>query len=109
MCLVDANGVHENEGGSDLRNREKISTASRIRVRFRDAAYPRETSSRSPLVLAPVFLYYLLILPHHTDGGHSSAELLVCLGVEPVTLRDLDVSEGRDGRAARIPRPCNLQ
>ena len=40
-----------------------------------------------------LFLYYLLILPHYTDGGHSSAELLVCLVVEPVTLRDLNVSE----------------
>jgi hypothetical protein len=108
MCLVDANGVHENEGVSELRNREKNSTASRIRVSFRDAAYARKTSSRSPLVLPPVFLYYLLILPHYTDGGHSSAELLVRLWVKPVTLRDLNVSERRNSGPARIPCPRNL-
>lgn len=34
------------------------------------------------------------VLPHNADGSHRSAELLMRFGIEPVTLRDLNVTDG---------------
>jgi len=49
------------------------------------------------------------VLPHNADGSHRSAELLMRFDIEPVTLRNLKVTDGRNGRAARIPCPRDLQ
>ena len=48
------------------------------------------------------------VLPHNADGSHRSAELLMRFEIEPVTLRNFDVTDGRNGRAARIPCPHDL-
>lgn len=49
------------------------------------------------------------VLPHNTDGSHHSAELLVRVVIEPVALRNLEETDGRNGRAARVPCPRDLQ